>query len=84
MKQLHRHSECTYSISVHTDTPEVPPSFTVSSWVRDIHEKSGNIFGMSIDVAVVGTAQLEYWHKHKICSEIFKTVYSMGIMSKHD
>ena len=32
-----------------------------------INEWSGNIFGMSIDVAVVGTAQIEivqqYWHE---------------------
>ena len=45
-----------------------------------INEWSGNIFGMSIDVAVVGTAQIEivqqYWHEHQLCIEIFKIVYN--------
>ena len=35
---------------------------------------------MSIDVAVMGTAQSEivqqYWHKHQLCIEIFQIVYS--------
>ena len=43
---------------------------------------------MSIDVAVVGKAQSEivqqYWHSHQLCSYIFRTVYSMGIMRKFD
>ena len=40
---------------------------------------------MGIDIAVVGTEIVQqYWHKRRLCSEILKTVYSMGIMSKHD
>ena len=34
---------------------------------------------MSVDVAVVGTAQTEieeeYWHESRICNEIFQTLY---------
>ena len=66
-RQLYRHSQCTYSTSVHTDTPEVPPSlgwrrnFTVSCWVRSLrlHKIGHN--------TVMNRVRI-FWHKHQRCT----------------
>ena len=71
-RQLYRHSQCTYSTSVHTDTPEVPTSwgwgrnFTVSCWVRSLrlHKIGHKTLMIRAGIFLAWELTLQSWAQH--------------------
>ena len=64
--------QCTYSTSVHTDTPEVPPSlgwrtnFTVSRWVWSLrlHKIGHNTLINRVRIFLAWALTLQSWARH--------------------